>query len=235
MTTTRAGHPDPGRPPLAAEATQAGTGPGPVSGDQLVAAGLTNENARRVVRCAIEAFAARGYHGTTTREIAVAAGISTGALYLHYRSKEELLFAICRIAHDSAREAIRTDPGGDPEPSARLTEVIYNLAHWHAEHRTIARVAQHELTALSPEHYDQVAGVRRETEEMVRTALTDGVDAGAFTVPDVATAALALCSACIDIARWFRPAGRLDADEIARRYAQLALQLVGVRDSAPDA
>lgn len=36
----------------------------------------------------------KGFHGTTTREIAAEAGVSTGGLYAHYSSKEELFAAI---------------------------------------------------------------------------------------------------------------------------------------------
>jgi AcrR family transcriptional regulator len=44
----------------------------------------------RVERAALELFAARGVDGVSIAEIAGAAGISQGALYRHYRSKEEL-------------------------------------------------------------------------------------------------------------------------------------------------
>jgi len=43
-------------------------------------------------------FAERGFARTTTREIARAAGVSEGAIYRHFRSKEELLFTYVRRA-----------------------------------------------------------------------------------------------------------------------------------------
>jgi AcrR family transcriptional regulator len=44
----------------------------------------------RVERAALELFAERGVDGVSIAEIAGTAGISQGALYRHYRSKEEL-------------------------------------------------------------------------------------------------------------------------------------------------
>lgn len=44
----------------------------------------------RVERAALELFAGRGIDGVSIAEIASTAGISQGALYRHYRSKEEL-------------------------------------------------------------------------------------------------------------------------------------------------
>ena len=48
----------------------------------------------RLARAAVDAFATKGFHGTTTRDISIAAGMSPAALYVHHRSKEELLFLI---------------------------------------------------------------------------------------------------------------------------------------------
>jgi AcrR family transcriptional regulator len=47
-----------------------------------------------------ELFLTRGYHKTTMRNIAEAAGISTGPLYFHFRDKAEVFFHICSEAFD---------------------------------------------------------------------------------------------------------------------------------------
>ena len=44
----------------------------------------------RLVEAAIAAFAEKGFHGTTTRDIAAAAGMTPAALYVHHRSSEDL-------------------------------------------------------------------------------------------------------------------------------------------------
>ncbi|MGW3416419.1 helix-turn-helix domain-containing protein, partial [Streptomyces sp. NPDC000888] len=51
---------------------------------------VTPDAARRLLVAAVEAFAERGYHATTTRDIAGRAGMSPAALYIHYKTKEEL-------------------------------------------------------------------------------------------------------------------------------------------------
>src|SRR6478735_2971451 len=70
--------------------------------------------ARRLLVAAVEAFAERGYHATTTRDIAGRAGMSPAALYIHYKTKEELLHRISRIGHDRALKIMRdaADSGG---------------------------------------------------------------------------------------------------------------------------
>jgi AcrR family transcriptional regulator len=49
------------------------------------------ETRERLLRAAADAFAERGYDGTRVADIAVAAGVSRGAMYAHFASKAELL------------------------------------------------------------------------------------------------------------------------------------------------
>jgi AcrR family transcriptional regulator len=52
------------------------------------------ERRDEIVRAAMECFAARGFSGTTTREIAARVGITEPALYRHFEGKEALYAAI---------------------------------------------------------------------------------------------------------------------------------------------
>ena len=53
------------------------------------------ETRRRLVECAVEVFADRGYHAATLSEIAARAGLTTGAVYSTFGSKKALLLAAC--------------------------------------------------------------------------------------------------------------------------------------------
>ena len=48
---------------------------------------------------ALQQFAANGYHGTSMRQIADAAGIAVGGIYNHFSSKEEILTAVILAWH----------------------------------------------------------------------------------------------------------------------------------------
>jgi len=54
------------------------------------------EAKERIVKGALEVFAAKGYHETTMDDIARDIGISKGALYLYFASKELLFMQICK-------------------------------------------------------------------------------------------------------------------------------------------
>lgn len=54
----------------------------------------------RIVRCAQEVFAAEGFEGTTNKDIAARAGVSSTALYHYFPSKADLYVAVCEsISH----------------------------------------------------------------------------------------------------------------------------------------
>ena len=140
--------------------------------------------ARRLLTGAIDAFAERGFQATTTRDIASRAGMSPAALYVHYPSKERLLFEISLYGHRAALEVLRRRWRVDSRPR-RLRAMVSAFTAWHAEHHTIARVVQYELAALTPEHLAEVATIRRAISTQIEQVLTDGVADGSFAVEDL--------------------------------------------------
>ncbi|MDT0611357.1 TetR/AcrR family transcriptional regulator [Streptomyces lancefieldiae] len=188
---------------------------------------VTPDAARRLLVAAVEAFAERGYHATTTRDIAGRAGMSPAALYIHYKTKEELLHRISRIGHDRALGILRTASQGGGGATERLADAVSSFVRWHAGRRTTARVVQYELDALGPEARDEILALRRRVDAEVRGIIEDGVASGEFDVPDVHGTTLAVLSLCIDVARWFNVNGPRTPDEVGALYADLVLRMVG--------
>ena len=57
--------------------------------------GLVEKRRQQILYAAIQLFREKGFHRTTTREIAAAAGFSIGTLYEYVRTKEDVLYLIC--------------------------------------------------------------------------------------------------------------------------------------------
>ncbi len=62
---------------------------------------------RQIVDAAVGLFIAKGFHKTTTREIARAAGFSIGTLYEYVTSKEDVLYLVCEAIHAEMEERLR--------------------------------------------------------------------------------------------------------------------------------
>jgi AcrR family transcriptional regulator len=190
---------------------------------------VTPDAARRLLVAAVEAFAERGYHATTTRDIAGRAGMSPAALYIHYKTKEELLHRISRIGHEKALEILRAASAREGTATERLADAVSSFVRWHAGGRTTARVVQYELDSLGPGARAEILALRRQVDGEVRGIIQDGVTSGEFDVLDVHGTTLAVLSLCIDVARWFNVDGPRTPEEVGALYADLVLRMVGAR------
>jgi AcrR family transcriptional regulator len=182
-----------------------------------------------MIQAAVDAFAERGYHATSTRDIATRVGLSPAALYVHFPSKAALLARISRSGHEAALDLVDRAIAGGSDPTTRLQAVVHAFASWHAEYRLAARVVQQELAALPAEDRRVVLGLRQQIQGRVEGLLQDGVTDGSMDVEDPRAVARALLSLSVDVARWFDPKGRQSPDDVGRLYADLATRIVQVR------
>jgi AcrR family transcriptional regulator len=193
------------------------------------------ETQRRIVLAAVEAFADRGFHATTTRDIATGAGLSPAGLYVHYRSKAAVLAQVSRAGHEATLDLVRgvLEDGRDGPAPDRLRRLVETFTAWHARHHLVARVVQYELAALPPEDRAEVARLRRSIEGLVEAEVRRGVSRDELVVAEPHAATRAMLSLCIDVARWFDPAGRESPQDVARLYGTLVLRMLGAR-TPPD-
>jgi len=184
------------------------------------------ESSRRMIEAAIDAFADRGYHATTTRDIATRVGLSPAALYVHFPSKQALLAQISLLGHEAAVQLVDNSMTGIDDPLGRLQAVIHAFAAWHAEHHLVARVVQAELSALADDDRRAVIALRQQIERQVQRQLEAGVAAGQMEVDDTRAVARALLSLSVDVSRWYDPKSNETPEGIGLLYADLATRMV---------
>ncbi|WP_219460813.1 TetR/AcrR family transcriptional regulator [Nonomuraea rhizosphaerae] len=183
---------------------------------------------------AVLCFAEKGFQATTTRDITGKVGLTPGALYVHFSTKEEVLFEIVRSGHRRALEALRAalPTGGDPE--GHLRRVVAVFVEWHAEHHTTARVCQYELTPLSAEHYEEILGLRAQFNTIFRDAVSGVVDGATADPDDVSRLARSILSLGVDLVRWYRLGGTDTPASLGAFYADLAVHMTAaVRGRRP--
>ncbi len=76
---------------------------------------------RQIVDAAVQLFIRNGFHKTTTRQIARAAGFSIGSLYEYVASKEDVLYLVCDAIHAEVEQAVA-------EAMSRATDGHQSLA-----------------------------------------------------------------------------------------------------------
>ncbi len=86
---------------------------------------------RHLLAAAIDCFARFGYQGTSIDRIARHAGVTKGALYYHFRDKEELLFEAVSARVGEFEQHVLAEVSPDDDTLASLTRVI-DACFFHA-------------------------------------------------------------------------------------------------------
>lgn len=187
----------------------------------------------RILQEAVKLFYERGFTGTTLDDIAAALGVTKPFIYTHFKSKVELLAALClptiEMSMDAAAEAA-TAPGTATE---RLRKLVSDFTRVILQRQANIAVFFREEKHLTEEARAEIATKQKGFDRILSKLLREGIAAGEFHIADPSLTALAIGGMISWAYTWHRPAGRLGLDEMCDRMAELALQMAGVSVSVP--
>jgi TetR/AcrR family transcriptional regulator, fatty acid metabolism regulator protein len=133
-----------------------------------------------ILRAATQVFARSGYFNSKVADIARAAGVADGTVYLYFKSKEEILHSI----FDGAVEEAISEGRRELEAITDPREKIRRIAQLHLERlgadRDLAVVFQVELRGSTKFMEEFSAAGFAEYLRMIRNAFEDGQRAGLF-------------------------------------------------------
>jgi len=182
-----------------------------------------------ILTAALGAFYETGFHGTSVREIARRVGVTVPALYYHHENKEGLLIALLELStSDVLSRAHAAAEEGAGDPVLRLSNVIEAIVLRMTMRSRLAAL-EGEARYLSPENRQRYRAVRKGVEQLVREIVEEGTESGSFDVDDPAETTRALLGMCQSIPRWYHAEGTLSPEEVAKKYAAIALKTVGVQ------
>jgi AcrR family transcriptional regulator len=183
----------------------------------------------RILEEAVKLFYERGFNGTTLDDIAGKLGVTKPFIYTHFRSKVELLEAICRPTIEMSLEAISEAAQQEGSASDRLFHGIIEFSKVVLQRQANIAVYFREEKNLSRSGLDDINALRKRFDRVLSELLEEGSIAGEFHVGDVRVAALAIGGMVSWAYTWYQPGGRLSVDDIGAKLAHFALQMVGAR------
>ncbi|WP_433503037.1 TetR/AcrR family transcriptional regulator [Pseudonocardia halophobica] len=187
----------------------------------------TNEGASGAIEnAARQLFATQGFAGTSMRDLARSAGVSSAGLYNYTTSKEELLWRVTATTLRSLLADAEAALAGSPCPAAQLAAVAGAHARHHALHPRPARIGNTELQHLSLPHRHEVAGLKDRYERAFRDVIDEGGRLGFFDLELERYAAFSILEMGFGVGVWFRAGGELSVAEIGEVYGRLALRMV---------
>ncbi len=137
-----------------------------------------------ILRAATEVFARRGFFQAQVADVARAAGIAAGTVYLYFRSKDDLLVSLFERTMREALAAGRAALAGVADPGERLTRIARLHFQRLGSDRDLAVVFQVELRQSTKFMERLSSTYLRDYLGLIRETIVAGQAAGAFR-PDI--------------------------------------------------
>jgi AcrR family transcriptional regulator len=183
----------------------------------------------RILEEAVKLFYERGFTGTTLDDIAAELGVTKPFIYTHFRSKTDLLAALCKPTIELSLEAVAGAAKLPGSPTARLHRAIADFTEVVLSRQANIAIYFREEKNLAPDALAEINALRKRFDRVLSNLLSEGVAGGEFDIGDVNLAALAIGGMISWAYTWHRPEGRLALEDMCQRMADLALQMVGAR------
>ncbi len=199
------------------------------SGRQKSETAGSDEKRDRILRAAEALFDAQGYANTTIEQIAQQLGATKPFIYYYFRNKQEIFETLswapavaCFTAMDFAED--------DQRPAhIKVTQGIARLIRATLEHHPAAFFSYREPQVYRPEYMAAQKQLANHFYDQLCPLLEAGRQDGMFDFYDTKITALAACSLPGFLYNWYRPDGRLSADEVAQELSTLAYRVLGLR------
>ncbi|HLF40165.1 MAG TPA: TetR/AcrR family transcriptional regulator [Acidimicrobiia bacterium] len=183
------------------------------------------DTAEAILEAAGTLFARKGYHGTSTREIAAAVGIKQPSLFHWFASKEAILRKLAERALVGPTALVDHLERTDRAPSAKLYEVVY-FHTWYLCSQPIDLTAVIEGSDMAAEAVAEWRPIIDHYTAGVRRIVEDGIEAGEFVAGNANAITMAILGMCNWTLRWYRKGGPVTPEALAEQFAELALRSV---------
>ena len=178
----------------------------------------------RLLRVATRLFARHGFEGTSVQDIVDAAGVTKGAMYPYYGSKDDLLYEGYHQLLTMQMSHLTDIAKGSGTPEERLRAAAIDVVESSLASLDDMIVFFRSLHMLPDDRQTQVRAERRAYHDLFRGLVEEGMAAGVFRTEVSADITVHyFLSAVNQIGSWFHPEGALTAREIGEQYAELLL------------
>lgn len=143
--------------------------------------------------------------------------MSLAGMYHYVSGKEELLYLIQRGFFQRVLEGARRAVADARDAEGKVRALVHHHVAFFADHMSEMKVLSHEADSLTGARDAEVRTLKRDYVDLLAGAMA------AAGAADPRTAALALFGMMNWIYTWYRPEGRLSADQLADAFVRMAL------------
>ncbi|MEV4597780.1 TetR/AcrR family transcriptional regulator [Amycolatopsis sp. NPDC049253] len=182
---------------------------------------------RRLLQHATKLFAKKGFDRTSVQEIVEAAGVTKGAMYHYFGSKDDLLYEIyARVLREQTSQLERVASSAAPlreRLAAAASDVVVSSID-NLDDNTIFLQSMHQLSA---DKRKAVRAERRKYHERFRRLIEEGQASGEFRTDKPADLVVDFFFGSVHhLGTWYRRGGSLSAREVGDQFADLLLSML---------
>lgn len=181
----------------------------------------------RIIEEMMNIFKERGYHGATLDLLAERLQVTKPFVYQFFRNKEDLLATVYERGARHLVELIDTALSAALGPAALLRSFVHDFALQNAHSHAVGVVFLQEERNLPPDRLRTIRLVQGEFDAKLTALIEKGVADGSFRVADARLAAAAIIGMVRWIQQWYGRGELVDKNDLATRFADFALRIVG--------
>lgn len=153
------------------------------------------------------AFLKKGFHETSMREIAEAAGMGKSTLYDYFKTKDEILVYFFEDQMNDLIEGAQSIAVQNCSADERLRQIMEKYAEDFQANKSLFVRLSMESQRLGPESQKQIQKRRYAYQDLIRALIDEGIREGVFRKVNSLLAARLLVSAMAPVIFGSRPSG----------------------------
>jgi AcrR family transcriptional regulator len=181
------------------------------------------ESKEKLIKTAIELFSARGFRGTSIRDIAQAMGMSISNIYHYFGNKEGLLLAILEHSSKHLLERLHEVARQGSDPLDRFKELVFTHMRLSEFYKKEARIFFLDEEHLSEEGSLVNRQIQKDILLIYRNQLRALQDAGYLGERNITVLAFNILGVINWQLRWYRPDGPLTLNQITEEVLSFIL------------
>ncbi len=187
--------------------------------------GVKDEPVRqRLLGEATRLFAERGFEGTSVQEIVLAAGVTKGAMYHYFDSKDDLLHEIYGRVLRMQMERLTSIADGPGTVAERLHAAAADVVETSTANLDDTKIFFRSMHLLAPETQKNVRADRRRYHERFRDLVAEGQREGVFSDRVPAEIVVDFFFGSVHhLGTWYHADGPLTGAQVGKHFADLLL------------
>jgi AcrR family transcriptional regulator len=141
---------------------------------------LVKKRREQIIESAVALFIEKGFHKTTTREIAAKAGFSIGTLYEYIESKEDVLYLVCDAIHEELESRLLQAVKDHKRGIDSLKEAMNHFFHVMNDMQDRVLLMYQETKSLPRDTISYVLSKETEITGIFENILLRGIEDGSI-------------------------------------------------------